>query len=124
MRILPILDSGAERSVIDGTVALALGWDEAQIAASPVARPIAGIGSGTGHLVGYEHRVVCAMSFGPTYAEIELLVFFTPPNTVTTPVLGRRDFFEQVDFAMLQAERTCLLRFRDRSALRPRFVAD
>ena len=57
------------------------------------------------------------ISLGRRYAVVRLTAFLTPPNALTLPVLGRRDFLSQVDFGLVEAEQRFLLRFRAPSAL-------
>jgi hypothetical protein len=115
----PIVDSGAERTVFDGNVALKAGWAEEEITArAEDTLPLVGLGTRLPALVGYLHRVTCLIALGRRFAALELQAFFTPPSTLSTPVFGRRDFLQQVDFALVEAEQRFYLRFRDRSALR------
>ena len=112
------MDSGAEHSVLDGTVALELGWSDQDIARTASdARPITGVGRATAPLVGYQHALNVLISLGQRYAMMQMSLLLTPPNTLAVPVLGRRDFFRQVDFALIEAEQRFCLRFRDRSVL-------
>jgi hypothetical protein len=118
VRVDAQLDTGADYSLFDGTVGLYLGWTEQDLAEKAEATsPVYGLGVGRGSLVGYLHRLRCFVPLGTRYAALELRVVLTPPNTLATPVLGRRDFFQQVDFAMVEAEQRFYLRFRDRSVL-------
>jgi hypothetical protein len=115
----PVVDTGADHTVFDGTVALTAGWTEEDlIARAEDSHPIHGLAAGLPSLVGYRHRVTCLIPLGRRFAALELSVFFTPPNTLSTPVLGRRDFLQRVDFALVEAEQQFYLRFRDRTALR------
>jgi hypothetical protein len=117
-RLRPILDSGAEYTVFDGNVALRLGWDEAAIRTrAEQTMPIYGISAGGPAVTGYLQRVTCRIPVGAQFAQMDVRVFLTPPNTLSTPVLGRTGFFEYVDFALVQAERRFCLRFRDPSVL-------
>lgn len=68
-------------------------------------------------LVAYQHDLTVLISLGRRYAVVRLPAFLTPPNSITLPVLGRRDFLSQVDFGPVEAEQRFLLRFRDQSAL-------
>lgn len=116
--IHPVLDSGADHSASGCTVALHLGWDEGEIERrGRAARPIHGVAARGPALVGYLHELTCFLPLGRCFARLRLHVFLTPPNTLWTPVLGRRDFFEQVDFALLEAERRFCPRFREPSVL-------
>lgn len=113
-RLRPVLDTGADHTAFDGTVGLYLGWTEPEIAGRALdARPIYGAAAGERPAMGYLHELTCFIPLGRQYAQLQLRVFLTPPNTLWTPVLGRRDFFEQVDFALVEAERRFYLRFRD-----------
>jgi len=117
--VRPLVDSGAEYSVLDGTVALELGWSEQDIARNALdTRPITGVGRAAAPLIAYQHVLTALISLGRLYAMMRLSVFLTSPNTLSMPVLGRRDFFRQVDFALIEAEQRFYLRFRDRSVLR------
>ncbi len=104
--------------MFDGNVALRLGWTEDDIRTrAENVLPIFGLGVGIPTLTGYLHRMTCLIPLGERFAEIILRVFLSEPNTLSTPVLGRRGFFEQVDFALVEAEQRFYLRFRDRAAL-------
>jgi hypothetical protein len=117
-RLWPLLDTGAEWSLFDGTVALELGWSEAEIAAlAEDVQPISGVGRSAGPLLAYRHRLTCYLPLGSRFALLTLRAFLTPPNTLAGPVLGRGDFFQQVDFALVEAEQRCSLRFRDPSVI-------
>ena len=117
-RLRPVLDTGADHTAFDGTVALYLGWSETEIVEGAIdVQPIFGIATDGASLTGYLHELTCFVPFRAHYAQLRLRAFLTPPNTLWTPVLGRRDFFEQVDFALVEAERRFFLRFRDPTAL-------
>ena len=119
VRLWPLLDTGAEWTVFDGAVALQLGWNEPEIAGrAEDVRPLSRLGRTAGPLTGYLHRLTCYVPLGPRFATLPLRVLLTPPYALATPVLGRRDFFQQVDFALVEAERRVYLRFRDQAALR------
>lgn len=64
------------------------------------------------------HDLTCFIPLGTRFARVQLRVFLTPPNTLWTPVLGRADFFQQVDFALVQADWRFHPRFRDPSVVR------
>jgi hypothetical protein len=115
---MPVLDTGADYTVFDGTLAAQLGWHEQELVdGAEDVRPITGVSAGGRALVGYRHRLTCLIPLGRQYASLRLQAFLTAPNTLSTPVLGRRDFFHQVDFALVEAEQRFYLRFRDRSVL-------
>ncbi|MGH2354207.1 MAG: hypothetical protein ACRDI2_01590 [Chloroflexota bacterium] len=117
--VRPLLDTGADYTLFDGNIALQLGWSEEDIAArADDAHAVHGLETGASPLIGYLHRLTCLISMGQRFATLQLSAFLTSPNTLSTPVLGRRDFFRQVDFALVDAERQVYLRFRDRTALR------
>jgi hypothetical protein len=114
------VDSGAEYSAFDGTVALVLGLEESDFAIRALdRRPIHGIALNSAPLTGYLHEFTCFVPFGHRYASFQLLAFLTPPNTLRTPILGRRNFFEQVDVGIFEADRQILLRFREPDVIRP-----
>ena len=118
MGVRPLVDSGAEFSLLDGTVALELGWDERDIAGRAAeARSVFGISHGAAPLMAYRHELTVLISLGRRYAAMRVAAFLTPPNALMVQVLGRRDFLNQVDFALLEAEQRFLLRFRDRTAI-------
>gem|GEM_PF-4099935 len=95
-----------------------LGWAEQDIAGRATGvLPISGLQAHGQPLVGYLHDLTCLIPLGRQYASLQLRVLITPPNTLVTPVLGRRDFFRQVDFALLEADQRFYLRFRNRSVL-------
>jgi hypothetical protein len=114
----PLVDSGAEYSLLDGTVALELGWSDQDIVRRALdARPITAVGRAAAPLVAYQHALTVLISFGRQYVVMQLPVFLTSPNSLTISVLGLRDFLSQVDFALAEAEQRFCLRFQDRSAL-------
>ena len=118
VRVRPLIDSGAEYSLFDGTVALELGWSEQDIAGRAFdVRPVTGVGRVSATLLAYRHDLTVLISLGRRYAVVRLTAFLTPPNALTLPVLGRRDFLSQVDFGLVEAEQRFLLRFRAPSAL-------
>lgn len=119
MDLRPLVDSGAEYSLFDGTVALQLGWTEQDIVdRASDTRPVTGIGRETLPVVAYRHELTVLISLGRPFVAMRLSAFLTPPNALTLPVLGRRDFCRQVDFALVEAAQRFYLRFRDRSMLR------
>lgn len=114
----PILDTGADNTAFDGSLAFALGWQEDDIAGrAEEVRAISGLGAGRLPLTGYLHRLRFLIPVGRQYADLTIPVLLTAPNTLVTPVLGRRDFLRQVDMALVEAEQQFYPRFRDRSAL-------
>jgi hypothetical protein len=116
--VCPLLDTGVARTVFEGAVAEQLGWNAADIAGrAEDAQPLIGFGRGALPLVGYLHRLTCHLPLGPRFAVLSLRVLLTPPYTLRTPVLGRRDLFQQVDVALVDADLRWSLRFRDPSAL-------
>ena len=117
--VRPLVDSGAEYTAFDGVSLLHLGWSEDDIVrAADVTHPIYGLAAGLPPVVGYLHRVTCLIPLGRRFASLTLRAYITLPNTLSTPVLGRRDFLQQVDFGLIDAEQRFYLRFRDRSVLR------
>lgn len=119
VRVRPLIDSGAEYSLFDGTVALELGWSEQDIAGrASDARPVTGVGRISAPLLAYRHDLIVLIPLGRRYVVVRLPAFLTPPNALTLPVLGRRDFLSQVDFGLVEADQRFLLRFRDPAALR------
>lgn len=61
----------------------------------------------TGYLGGYAR-----------YAELKLRVLITMPDRLAFSVLGRSDFFEQVDVTFAEFEKKLYFRFRDPAVLR------
>jgi hypothetical protein len=117
-RIWPLLDTGADWTVFDGAIALQLGWDESEIAGrAEDVQPLSGLGRDSGPVAGYLHRLTCYVPLGLRFALLSLRAFLTRPYTLGTPVLGRRDFFAQVDFALLEAEQRFYLHFRDETVV-------
>jgi hypothetical protein len=99
-------------------VALELGWTEPEITSQAAeARSVFGVRSSAGPFMAHRHEVTILVSLGRSFAALSLPVFFTPPNELVVPVLGRRDFLRRVDFALIEAEQRFLLRFRDSSAV-------
>jgi hypothetical protein len=118
-RLRPVLDTGAEHTILDGNVAVRFGWTEDDIRMRAVdSFPIYGLDTAGPPLSGFLHRVTLLIALGDRFAELDVRLFLTMPNTLATPVLGRRGFFEHVDFALVQAEQRFYLRFRDPSAIR------
>lgn len=118
VRLWPLLDTGADWTLFDGVVARHLGLSDADIVGrAEDAQPISGVWRGASPLVGYRHRLTCRIPLGSCFAVLSLRAYLTPPYTLGAPVLGRRDFFQQVDFALIEAEQRYYLRFRDPSAI-------
>jgi hypothetical protein len=116
---LPLLDTGAEYTVLDGNLAIQAGWSEEEIAGRALASfPLRGLRASGGALVGYQHAVALHIPVGRRVAAITLRVLLTAPNVLSTDVLGRGDFFRQVDLALVEAEQRFWLRFRDPTAIR------
>ncbi|MBI3971458.1 MAG: hypothetical protein HY332_09235 [Chloroflexi bacterium] len=106
-------------------MALRLDWSEGDIRTrAENTLPIYGLSTGRPTLTGYLHRMTCLIALGDRYAEVVFRAFLTPPNTLATPVLGRAGFFQQVDFALVEAEQRFYLRFRDRSVLHQAWTRD
>lgn len=119
VEVEPVLDTGADCTAFDGSLAAALGWRTEDIASrAEDVRPIYGLGARGQPLTGYLHRLRFLIPVGRRYADFTMSVLLTEPRTLATPVLGRRDFFRLVDFALVEIEQRFYLRFRDRSALR------
>lgn len=111
--VYPILDSGAELSVIDGSHAVRAGLSAADIVERALdVVPIYGIGHGPS-ITGYLHEVTCYVGTTSQFGELRLRVLITPPDSMRDSVLGRDDFFRQVDVTFVEAETTIYLRFRD-----------
>ena len=67
---------------------------------------------------GYLHEITAFVG-GPTrFAELRLRVLITPPNTLAYSILGRSDFFEQVDVTFAEFAKRLYLRFRNPDVLR------
>lgn len=117
--IQPVLDTGADYTAFDGAIVQYWGWDTQEISArAEETFPISGLWVDGQPLVGHLHRLTCLIPLGRRFASLQLRVLITPPHTISTPVLGRQDFFRQVDFALAEAEQRFYLRFRDRLTLR------
>lgn len=113
-----VLDTGADLSAFDGTVALRAGWTMGEIVGRALGTElIYGIGMGR-PVPGYLHEITAFIG-GPTrFAELRLRVLVTPPETLEFSVLGRSDFFEQVDVTFVEFEKRLYLRFRNSEVLR------
>ena len=113
-----VLDTGAEVSAFDGSLALRAGWTTRQIADRALRTElIYGIGSGR-PISAYLHEVTCYFGSPTRFARMKLRVLLTPPNTLEFPVLGRSDFFEQVDVTFVEFEKRLYFRFRNPEAIR------
>jgi hypothetical protein len=112
-----ILDTGAQASVFDGNLALDAGWSEKDIVgrARDVV-PVSGFSSRS-TLPGYLHEVTAYFGSYTLYAELKLRVLITPPNRLEFSVLGRSDFFEQVNVTFAERDKRLYFRFRDPSIL-------
>ncbi len=116
-QIAPIVDSGAEISVIDGRVALIAGLSlDDIIGRAQEVWPIRGIGQGA-TIRGYLHEVTCYVGTDAHYSQLRLRVLITPPDTIRESILGRDNFFRQVDVTFVEAETMIYLRFRDPSVI-------
>jgi hypothetical protein len=79
--------------------------------------PIRGIGPGPAFL-GYVHQVTAFLGSSTRFAELRLRVAFTLPDSLDHSVLGRSDFFEQVDVTFAEFEKRLYLRLRNPAVLR------
>lgn len=113
-----ILDSGADVSAFDGTVAIRAGVTMGEIVERALGTElIHGIGIGR-PIPGYLHEITVFIGGPSRFAELRLRVLITPPETLEFSILGRSDFFEQVDVTFAEFEKRLYLRFRDSKALR------
>jgi hypothetical protein len=113
-----VVDSGADASAFDGTLAIQAGWTWSHITdRALLATSIRGISAGR-PIPAYLHQVTCTIGGYSLFAEIPLRVFITPPNSLAYSILGRSDFFEQVDVTFVELEKKLFLRFRNRAVLR------
>ena len=112
-----VLDTGAEVSVLDGTIALQAGWTTVDVVerASAVV-PIYGLGSGS-PILGYRHEITGYVGGHARFAQMKLHVLITLPNVLAFSVLGRSDFFEQVDVTFSERDARLYFRFRDPTIL-------
>lgn len=116
--IAAIVDSGADASAFDGTLALQSGWSWSDITdRALLTTSIRGIGAGR-PIPAYLHEVACTIGGPSLFAELPLRIFITQPDSLAYSILGRSDFFEQVDVTFAQSERKLYLRLRNRAALR------
>jgi hypothetical protein len=94
--VTPLLDTGAEQSILDGRAAEAAGlsWRDVLDRAVDV-KPIHGDPRGGRVVEGHELEVVCYLGSAARFAELRFRALVTPPDTITFPVLGRAGFFEQ-----------------------------
>lgn len=117
LAVSPVLDTGAEMSVFDGVFALAAGWTYGDIVERAHATElIYGVSAGP-PVRGYVHHVECLLGSAARFADLRLRVLITPPDSIVYPILGRDDFFRQVDVTFAEFERRLYLRFRDQSVL-------
>jgi len=122
LSVAAVLDTGAEMSVFDGALALEAGWTYGDIVERAQATElIYGISPGR-PIRGYVHEIECQFGNSARFADMRLRVLITPPDNVAYPILGRLDFFQQVDVTFVEFERRLYLRFRDRSALQDYFL--
>jgi hypothetical protein len=113
-----VLDTGADMSVFDGNAALQAGWTTRDIVERAIdAMPIYGIGPGAA-IPGYLHEITAYLGGYARYAELKLRVLITMPDRLAFSVLGRSDFFEQVDVTFAERDRKLYFRFRDPAVLR------
>ena len=116
--VVALIDSGAEVSAFDGSLALAAGWSFDSIVDKAIStQAISGINAGLA-IQGFLHEVFWFVGEPLHFAELKFRVLITPPNTLAFSILGRHDFFEQVDVAFAELDQSLFLRFRDRSVLR------
>jgi hypothetical protein len=116
--IRPVLDTGAQVSVFDGSAAIEAGWTTNDIVERAIASmPIYGIGLGP-PIACYLHVVTAFLGTYERYAQLKLRVLVTMPNRLAFSVLGRTDFFEQVDVTFVEFEKRLYFRFRDPNVLR------
>ena len=112
-----VLDTGAEMSVLDGSLALEAGWTYGDIVERALATElIYGFSSGP-PIRGYAHEIECLLGNSRQFADLHLRVLIIPPDSVVYPVLGRSNFFQQVDVTFVDFERKLYLRFRDPTRL-------
>jgi hypothetical protein len=113
-----VLDTGAQVSVFDGNVAREAGWTTEDIVDRAIdVVPIQGIAPGA-PIAGYVHEITGYLGAYGRFAELRLRVVMTLPGRIAFPVLGRSDFFEQVDVTFAERDRRLYFRFHDRSVLR------
>ena len=114
--LTPVLDTGADVSAFDGSFALAAGWSIESIVDQAIdSQLIRGISAGPA-VRGYLHEVVCFVGESRRFAELRTRVLITPPNSLAFPILGRHDFFEQVDVTFAELDKRLYLRFRNPTA--------
>jgi hypothetical protein len=111
------LDTGAQVSAFDGNVALAAGWTIDDIVERALdSFPIYGLGSGPA-ITGYVHEITGYLGGYTRFAELKLRVLITRPDRLAFSVLGRFNFFEQVDVTFAERNRRLYFRFHDPSVL-------
>ena len=115
--ITAVLDTGADMSVLDGNAALGAGWTTTDIVerASAVI-PIHGLGPGS-VIPGYLHEITAYIGAYGRFAELKLRALITMPDRLAFSVLGRSDFFEQVDVTFAERQTRLYFRFHNASAL-------
>lgn len=112
-----ILDTGAQMSTFDGNVALEAGWTMEDIVEQALdVIPIRGIGPGVS-IPGYLHEITGYLGAYDRFAELKLRVLITPPDSLDFSVLGRSDFFEQVDVTFAERDKRLYFRFHDSTVL-------
>ena len=93
MTVTPLLDTGAEISVFDGTVAARAGLSRQDVVRRALdVKPIHGLAYSGRIIEGYELEVVCYVGSAVRFAELRFRVLITPPDTIALPVLGRAGF--------------------------------
>lgn len=115
--VYAILNTGAQVSVFDGNVALRAGLTTDEIVERAIgAVPVHGFGPGV-PILGYVHEIVGLLGSYSRFAKLTLRVLITMPGQLEYSVLGRSDFFEQVDVTFAERDRRLYFRFRDPAAL-------
>lgn len=113
-----IADTGAQVSVFDGSVAIGAGWTTTDIIErASGSLPVYGLGSDT-PIPAYLHQVTVLFGTFSRFAELKIRVLVTMPNRLAFSVLGRTDFFEQVDVTFAESDKRLYFRFRDPNVLR------
>jgi hypothetical protein len=116
--LAPIVDSGAEVSLIDGSEALHAGWTMDDIIdGARGSRPILGIGAGP-PIMGYLHNVTCYVGTSSLFAQLNIGVYVTKSNAIRESVRGRDDFFRKTDVTFSETDRLIRLRFRDTQVIK------
>jgi hypothetical protein len=105
-------------SVFDGNAALQAGWTTGNIVERAMAVvPIYGFGAGPA-IPDYLHQVTAYLGAYARFAALKLRVLITMLSRLEFSVLGRSDFFEQVDVTFAQRDKKLFFRFRDPAVLR------